>query len=128
MSSELNSKLILAIVVAIVAILSGSIGASVIHFDIPAINLTGDNNNTTDNNTIINETINETDNNTTTTVQKTTYTKPKTTTTQQTTPKKTYNYTKSKDSNQNKNPPGVAEGEPTGQNPPEDEKIKNTGN
>lgn len=91
MGSELNSKLMLAIIVAIVALLCGSVGASVIHFDVPQLNL-GDNNtnNTTDtNNTTVNETINETDNNTTTTSTQTytTYKKPTTTNTSYTKPK-----------------------------------------
>ncbi|PAV06947.1 hypothetical protein [Methanosphaera cuniculi] len=94
MGSELNSKLMLAIIVAIVALLCGSVGASVIHFDVPQLNL-GDNNtnNTTDNNTTVNETINETDNNTTTTNTQTytTYKKPTTPTKNYTKPKKTYN-------------------------------------
>lgn len=95
MGSELNSKLMLAIIVAIVALLCGSVGASVIHFDVPQLNL-GDNNtnNTTDNNTTVNETINETDNNTTTNTQTyTTYKKPTTNTTSYTRPKNNNNKT-----------------------------------
>ena len=87
MGSELNSKLMLAIIVAIVALLCGSVGASVIHFDVPQLNL-GDNNT----NTTVNETINETDNNTTTNTQTyTTYKKPTTNTTSYTRPKNNNN-------------------------------------
>lgn len=89
MGSELNSKLMLAIIVAIVALLCGSVGASVIHFDVPEIKLGDNNTNNTTNNTTVNETINETDNNTTTTTSTQTYTtykKPTTTNTSYTKP------------------------------------------
>lgn len=98
MSAELNSKIMLAIIVAIIALLCGSAGATVIKFNIPTLDLIGDHNNTTDNNTTINETINETNNTTN-------ITKYKPTTKKTPTQTKYHNKTKSNKTPLNHTPP-----------------------
>lgn len=84
--------MMLVVIVAIAGMICGSAGATVIHFDIPTIDMFAGDNNTT-NNTTINETNNTTINETNNTTTTTTYQ-----------PKKTYNNSSSSSSGSNYRP------------------------